>query len=316
MRFTLLLAFTVSCFAQQMPRFNIPVMGDSTNLPQQRIGVDDLIGISVYDSPELTRSVRVGSEGTIRLPMLKQRIKAAGLMPSELENAIGEALKSEDIFVDPIVTVSLVESRSRPINVVGAVKMPLTFQATGLTTLLDAISRAGGLSDDAGSEILVSKAQDGADGKPVVLTRRIPVQGLIDLADPELNVRLEGGEEIRVPDAGKVYVVGNIKQPGSFPIKDGTETTVLKALAMSQGLMPFATKNAYIYRQEANGGKNEIPIELTKIMERKAPDVPLLANDILYIPDNKGRRNVVTAMEKVLGIGGALGAAAIYTTTR
>ncbi len=312
MRSILLIAFAASSFAQQPVRFSMPSMGDSTNLPQQRIGVDDLVGISVYDSPELTRSVRVGSDGTIRLPMLKQRIKAEGLMPSELENAIGDALKSEDIFIDPIVTVSLVESRSRPINVVGAVKMPLTFQATGLTTLLDALSRAGGLSDDAGSEILISKAQPGADGKPVVLTRRISVSGLIDLADPELNVRLDGGEEIRVPDAGKVYVVGNIKHPGAFPIKDGSESTVLKALALSEGLMPFATKTAYIYRQETSGGKNEIPIELDKIMHRKAPDVPLLANDILYIPDNKGRRNVVYALEKVVGIGGAAAAASIY----
>src|SRR4051812_13205620 len=119
----------------------------------------------------------------------------------------------------------------------------------------------------------------------------IPVKALIDAADPELNIKLEGGEEIRVPDAGKVYVVGNIKKPGAFPIKDATETTVLKALALSEGLMPYATKMAYIYRQEGGtGGKSEIPIELSKIMKRQAPDVPMMANDILYIPDNSGRR--------------------------
>jgi polysaccharide export outer membrane protein len=83
-------------------------------------------------------------------------------------------------------------------------------------------------------------------------------------------------------------------------------------LALSQGLMPYAAKVAYIYRREGNGSKNEIPIPLNKIMERKAPDTPLLANDILYVPDNKGRRLTLGALEKILILGSGAGAAAIY----
>lgn len=286
---------------------------DSTNLPMQKIGPDDLIGITVYDAPELTRTARVATDGTIRLPMLKQRIKIAGLFPSDVETAISDALKAEDIFVDPIVTVSIVEYRSRPINVVGAVKAPVTFQAFGNVTLLDALSRAGGLADYAGSEILVSQSQPGEQGKSVLLTRRIAVKGLIDQADPELNIKLEGGEEIRIPDAGKIYVVGNVKKPGAFPIRDTAESSVLKSLALSEGLMPYALKTAYIYRREAgSGGNSEIQVDLEKIMQRKVPDVPLLANDILYIPDNKGRRNLASVMEKVVAIGGGAAVATIY----
>jgi polysaccharide export outer membrane protein len=288
------------------------------NLPQQKIGPDDLIGISVYDAPELTRTVRVGADGTIRLPMLKQRIPASGLFPSDLETTVAEALKKEDIFVDPIVTVSVVEYRSRPINVVGAVKLPLTFQSTGTITLLDALSRAGGLSDTAGAEVLVSRSQPGADGNSVLLTRRIAVKDLIDAADPELNIKLEGGEEIRVPEAGRVYVVGNVKKPGAFPIKDTSETTVFKVLAMSEGLMPYSTKLAYIYRREGGAaGKSEIPIELEKIMHRKAPDVPLMANDILYIPDNSGRRKTMTALDRIATFGaGTVSGVLVYGTMR
>jgi polysaccharide export outer membrane protein len=308
----LLTAFSAIAAAQQSGRVILPSF-NGDNLPQQKIGPDDLIGISVYDSPELTRTVRVGADGSFRLPMLKQRITASGLLPADLEIAIGDALRKEDIFVDPIVTVSIVEYRSRPINVAGAVKRPLTFQATGSITLLDALARAEGLSELAGSEILVSRSQIGESGTPVMLTRRIPVKSLIDGADPELNLKLEGGEEIRVPEAGRVYVVGNIKKPGAFPIKDATDTTVLKALALSEGLMPFATKLAYIYRQEGGAaGKSEIPIELEKIMQRKSPDVLLLANDILYIPDSKSRRNVANALEKIVMVGGGMAAASIY----
>jgi polysaccharide biosynthesis/export protein len=289
------------------------VANDSPNLPFQQIGADDLIGLYVYDSPELTRTVRVGADGAIHLPLLKIPIKASGLFPFQLECSIVEALRAQNLFVDPVVTVAVVEYRSRPIKVVGAVKTPATFQASGTTTLLDALSFAGGLSEFAGPDIVVSGSHFNSAATSTALSQRIRVKDLISGSDPALNLRLFGGEEIRVPDAGKIYVVGNIKKPGVFPIRDDSESSVLRILALTEGLVPFATKTAYIYRQEGGTkGGTEIPVDLNKIMERKAPDIPLLANDILYIPDNKGRRGMTTAVEKVLLLGGGLGAAAIY----
>lgn len=283
----------------------------AANLPAQAVGPYDLIAVSVYDAPELSRTVRIGADGFIRLPMLKQRIKAQGLYPSDLETAIGQALRQEQILVDPFVTVTIAEYHSRPISVAGAVKMPLVFQAEGPTTLLEAIARAQGLREDASREILVSRSQPGPDGKPVLLTRRINVRSLIDEADPALNVKLNGGEEIRVPEVGKIYVVGNVKKPGAFPVQDGSDTTVLQMLALAEGLEPFANKQAFIYRQEAAGRKNEIPVQIDKIMQRKSPDVPLTANDIFYVPDNKGRRLSFAALEKVLLFGSTAGATAL-----
>jgi polysaccharide export outer membrane protein len=281
-----------------------PVEVGGANLPAQKIGANDLIAVSVYDAPEFTRTVRVGADGQIRLPMLKQRLKAEGLLPGELEEAIAQALNAEQILVDPVVTVTVVEYHSRPISVAGAVKNPVTFQAIGAVSLLEALTRAGGLSQEAGPEILVTRTQAGADGAPVALTRRIAVKALIDAADPEVNVKLYGGEEIRVPEAAKVFVVGNVKKPGAYPVQDTTETTVLKMLAMAEGLAPYAAKQAYIIRRDAgSGAKHELPIELKKIMERKAPDVPLMANDILYVPDNSGRRATVGVLDRVAGFG-------------
>lgn len=274
------------------------------NLPSQPVGVDDLIAVSVYGAPELTRTVRVSQAGDIRLPMLKQRIKVSGLLPAAMEEAIAKALSDEQLFVDPVVTVHIAEYKSRPISVAGAVKRPLTFQAYGVVTLLDALTRAEGLSTDAGSEILVTRLEKYDDGTSKTLTRRIPVKGLIDAADPELNLKLTGGEEIRVPDVGKVFVVGNVKKPGAFKIEDSNDTTVMKVLAQAEGLMPYAQKLAYIYRKEATGtGKNEIPIPLEDIMKRKATDVPLMANDILYIPDNSGKRKTMTALDRMATFG-------------
>lgn len=277
-----------------------PTLGG--NLPAQKIGSNDLLSLSVYGAPELTRTVRVSAEGFLRLPMLKQKIEAKGLMPSELEDRIAAALSIEEILVDPVVTVTIAEYHSRPISVAGAVKAPLTFQALGQTTLLEALTRAQGLSAEAGTEILVTRPQLVPGGVPRI--ERIPVKGLIDLADPALNVTLEGGEEVRVPQIGRVFVVGNVKHPGAFKIEDGFGLTLLKALAMAEGLMPYATKEAFIYRHgdtASGGAQQEVLVDLRKILDRKLPDVPLSANDILYIPDNRSARLTMTTIDRVIG---------------
>ena len=127
-------------------------------------------------------------------------------------------------------------------------------------------------------------------------------------ADPALNIRLVGGEEIRVPPTGKVYVVGNVRKPGIYPIQQGNQSTVFEMIAMSEGLAPYWKKQAYIYRREGGkDGRNEIQVDLAKIMDRKGMDIILQANDILYIPDNKGQRLTNTIIERIGGFGTATG---------
>jgi len=283
----------------------------TANLPAQRIGPRDLIAVQVYDSPELSRSLRVGADGTVRMPMVKSRIKAEGLMPGDLEAVLAKTLEEEGLIVEPFVTVTVVEYSSHPISVAGSVRNPLTFQANSPVTLLEALTRAGGLTPEAGSEILISKSQPGPGGENASLIQRVPVKALIDAADPDSNIKLTGGEEVRVPEAGRIFVVGNVKKPGAFPVQNGGETSVLKMLALAEGLAPFSAKQAFIYRREASGSKNEIPIELNKIMQRKLPDATLLANDVLYIPDNHGRRLGIAALEKLLMFGSTAGATAL-----
>jgi polysaccharide biosynthesis/export protein len=295
-----------------------PSSGDSgaANLPIQKVGANDLISVGVYDAPELTRTVRVSADGFIRLPMIKQRIKAEGLMPIDLETQIASALKTENLIVDPFVTVTVAEYTSRPISVMGAVRRPITFQAVGQVTLLDALARAEGLSADAGTEILLSRPVPNAD-PGIGLAQRIAVKDLIDGANPAVNIKLAGGEEIRVPEAGKIYVVGNVKKPGAFGMKDANESSVLKAVALAEGLLPYASRQAFIYRREGGAAqKNEITIELRRILERKSPDVAILPNDILYVPDAKGARAGLAALEKILMFGSGATSALIYAGVR
>jgi polysaccharide export outer membrane protein len=264
------------------------------------------VAVSVYDAPELTRTLRVEQDGTINLPLLKVGVKAAGLLARELEGSLVEALKSEQILVDPVVKVTVVEYHSRPISVMGAVKKPLTFQAVGTVTLLDALARAEGLSLDAGTEVLVSRPQPSPDSRGEIsatLVERIPLHRLMKDADPAVNYLLHGGEEIRVPEASKIFVVGNVKKPGAFAVRAADDNSVLKLVALSEGTLPYAAKLAYIYRRDETGVKKEIPVEFEKIMQRKAPDVMLQADDILYIPDNKARRNTITAIDRITSFG-------------
>jgi polysaccharide export outer membrane protein len=139
----------------------------------------------------------------------------------------------------------------------------------------------------------------------------------MEAGDPKLNLKLEGGEQISVPEIGRVFIVGNIRKPGAFAVQEISDTTVLKVLAMSEGLAPFAAKQPTSTAGRAlAGSKTEILIELKKIMDRKSPDVALMANDILYIPDNTGRRTALTALEKILSFGSTAGATALVYRNR
>ena len=284
------------------------------SLPSQKLGPDDLIGVSVYSAPELSGNVRIRPDGTITVPMLKQPIRVADLYPSEVATAIADALRTGNVLVNPVVTVSVVEYRSRPIEVVGAVVKPLTFQETGTMTLLDALAMCEGLANNAGPDILVTKNKE-VNGQLTRVTQRIPVKALMDGSDPSLNIPLSGGESIRVPEAGNIYVMGSVKKPGAFPVRDAAQSSVLRALAISEGLLPYSGHVAYIYRRtDTQSAANLIPVELKKMIDRKSPDVPLLPGDMLYVPDRSGTRNFATVMEKMLLVSSGLGAAAIYTT--
>ncbi|HEX4165622.1 MAG TPA: polysaccharide biosynthesis/export family protein [Bryobacteraceae bacterium] len=311
MKQIVLLLFLFGLAYGQEPDISVPPPGVAPNqsgsLPIQRVGPDDLLSLSVADSPELTRNFRVTNSGVLVLPLLKERIQASGKLPGEIEEEISTALVKEQLFVQPVVSVSVAEYRSLPVSVMGAVRHPTTFQATGDVSLLDALTRADGLSQDAGSEILITRLR-ASGNEDHTFTQRISVKRLIDAADPTLNIRLHGGEEVRVPPAGRVYVIGNVKKTGVFPIEDDNDTTVLKVIAQSEGLLPYTNKDAFIYRREAGkDNRNEIPVQLTRIMEHKSPDIQLQANDILYIPDSKGKKLSAQTIQTLTGFGVSAG---------
>ena len=308
--FASVLPLTAQDAARQFVPAPVADLSPSANLPFQPVGPEDLIGLQVYDAPEFTRTVRVSKEGSIRLPMLKSSIRVQGLLPDEIGVLVKEELEREQLLVDPFVTVTIVEFHSRPISVTGAVRTPTIFQAIGSVTLLDALARAGGLiTEQAGPEIIVTRP-NGDTGTQSI--QRIPVKALFAGSDPALNLKLTGGEEVRVPDVGKIIVSGSVVHPGPVPVLDGAANTVTTAIAQAGGTIQYYDHTAYIYRPDDKGAMHEIKVDLGKILGRKAPDVTLQAKDILYVPDSPRRRITQNTINSVTGVGASATTAAIY----
>jgi polysaccharide biosynthesis/export protein len=256
-----------------------PVTIGDFNLPSQPIGVSDLIRLGVSNSPELSRSFRVDPQGNLNLPLLKAPISARGLTPNALGDEVAGALRAQHLLVNPVVVVSVVEYGGRGVSIAGAVKMPATVQDLGNLRVLTALVQAGGLLPEAGPEIIVEQ--------PDGTTQRLSVRKLFDGLHPELNIRVGMGSQITVPECERVFIVGDVKRPGAFPFLSVDDTTVLQLLALSGGLVSYSRNKAYIYRTEPGSPqKREIEIPLRRILDRKAPDVKLAANDILYVPSN------------------------------
>jgi polysaccharide export outer membrane protein len=292
------------------PGLSVPtvsVTAAGANLPLLPIGIADLIHLNVSDSPELSQSFRVDNLGNLNLPLLRSPMHAQGLMPDALGAQITIALRAQHLLVNPIVAVSVVEYRSRTVTISGAVKTPTTIQELGDLRVLNALSQAGGLLPEAGTEVIVEQ--------PDGVSHRLPVRELLDGLHPELNIPLAAGAQIRVPQGDQVYVVGNVKKPGAFPFRNMQDTTVLQLLALSGGLDAFARRTAYIYRAEPGGTqKREIEVPLRRILDRKADDVKLVANDILYVPTNGKLKASASVINHVTGMGNTAVSAAIWSS--
>jgi polysaccharide biosynthesis/export protein len=290
------------------------------------VGPGDLLHIDVFDVPELSRDVRVTDSGEIGFPLVPERIQAAGLTPFQVERKIEEVLATNGLVVHPQVSVFLREQSSQPISVIGAVAHSTVMQASRPMTLLEVLAQAGGISDDAGADVVITRVRavsapqvkqisdvpDTAEGVAGGATESshtitIRIQDLLESGNTDYNIQIVGGDIISIPRAGIVYILGfGISQPGGYVMQGhGDQVTVLKAIALAHGLTSFArADDSVILRNNPTTGKRDaIPVPLKKIQNHKADDIPLLSNDILYIPDSKGKKALARGVESALGIG-------------
>jgi len=283
------------------------------------IGSSDVLAIDVFEVPDFSREVQVNISGYISLPLLPTKIKAAGLTAFQLQDKLAELLQVNGLVSNPQVTVVVKEQHSQPITIVGAVRSPMVYQAVRPTTLLEALTAAGGIADDAGGVVLVTRngtdaapgdanASNGGGAADIIppTTLTINLDDLINSGDSRFNIGLQGGDVVSVPRAGIIYVMGAVQRPGGFVItNDHEQVTSLKALTLAGGLTPTAKGGqAVILRNNKETGKrDQVPIDLSKILKLKGEDVALLPDDILYVPDSSGKRAFNKTGNILLGLG-------------
>jgi polysaccharide biosynthesis/export protein len=281
------------------------------------IGAGDLIHIDVFDVPDLSRDVRVSETGRISLPLVPHRISVSGCSPFQLGQRIEGVLQANGLVMHPQVSVTVKEQNSEAVSIVGAVGHPMVYHEFAPTSLLQVLAEAGGISGDAGDSILITRQSPPAEtcGKtdadppsdppsdPQTIT--VKLSDLLESGDPAFNIPVYGGDVITVPRAGIVYIAGAVSQPGGYTLHNpGEAINTMEAIALAHGLASTAkANNAVILRKDpATGQTKEINVKLKKIMARKAPDVQLYANDILYVPDSTGKHVLARAGEAALAI--------------
>jgi polysaccharide export outer membrane protein len=260
-----------------------PAAGQETSA-EYKIGPKDLLEISVLGVPEINKlNVRVSEEGRITLPLLGE-IAVGELTKFELEKKLA-ALAGEKIVLAPQVTVHIVEYRSRRVSVVGAVEKPGSFELVGRRTVLQAVAEAGGLSRDAGDEIIVIRQLPAGESTSL----RLSVDGLFVRADPALNIVLEPGDVVNVPveRTAPLYVFGQVRNPGALQVKRSSPPSLTQAIAQAGGFTDRANrKKVRIRRKDASGKETEFTVNVRDILRGKAKDVPLLVNDTVYVPES------------------------------
>jgi polysaccharide export outer membrane protein len=276
-------------------------------LPDCIIGPDDVLIISVYDAPDVSGEYRVSPTGQIELPLLPEAILAAGLTPAQLSEQIGEKYCKAEIISHPRVTVALKESRVHAVTIAGAVKRPQIYPVFGKTTLLDVLSQAEGLADDAGNLAIVTRGaaalhairqpgacESAAQRASCEDTFSVDLSQLTETGNPAVNVELYPGDRVTVQHAGIVYVVGAVNRPGGFPLKTGQkDMTVMQAVALAEDLKPTAAgKKALIIHKNLAGPneREEIAVNLNNVLAGRDSDLRLQANDILFVPDSPRKK--------------------------
>lgn len=249
-----------------------------TDKEDYEIGPRDVLEIVIWDHDDLKREVHVSRKGEFSFPLIG-KVHADGITVAQLEKKIGDELSGRYI-IDPQVSITVKEYRSKRVFILGEVETPGEYPLTGETTLVEVLTLAGGPTEDAGSEVIVIRPKNHREN-PVSLEEAREDE-IIDLSlrkllegDTSQNVFLEPNDTIYIPHAEYFYVFGEVKKPGRYSMEKGT--TVLKAITTAGGVSEKAAINKTRIVREQEGAKIEIQVKMTD---------PLEPEDIVMVPES------------------------------
>lgn len=235
------------------------------------IGAQDVLTVTVWDSPDLSGKYTVEADGSFSFPLIG-RIKAGGLTLRQFEQELNKRL-ADGYFKNPQVSVAVETYRSQRIFIVGEVRNPGAYQLTGDMTLIEAIARAGSTTNAASLEAIVVRAPAGKQSDGPILpgqqgnaeTHRVNLRDLQSGALAK-NIALRDGDTIYVPRAASIYVFGQVRSPGAYALQDA-DTTVLQALSLAGGVTDRGAMNRIRIVRVVKGEKVEIKVKLTDLVQ-------------------------------------------------
>lgn len=276
---------------------HVPAGGDSA----VRLGAGDLIEVSVYSVPDLDTKLRVSTTGEVYLPLIDY-VHVAGLTIDEAEAVIERRLDRGGFVKNPHVQIFVQEYNSQGASLLGEIAKPGIYPVLGDQKLFSLISAAGGLTDRAGKSITITHLGQ----VPVT----VPISHNID-DHPESNVAVLPGDIVTVRRADIVYVVGEVNRPSGF-LMDSGHLSVLQAIALAGGTNSTAKLNAARIVRKGPAGLVIVPVQLKKLMEAKISDLPMQADDILFVPTSARKLMESRTAEAAVQMATAAGIVAIH----
>jgi polysaccharide biosynthesis/export protein len=264
----------------------------ATDAPETVIGSGDLLRVSVFGVNTFDEEVRVSARGEISLPLIGD-VHVAGLNTDEAQSLIRKKLIEGNFMVHPEVSVFEKEYATQGVAVLGEVQKPGVYPLLGPHHLFDVLSFAGGMTPKAGSEVTITHHDRPDQPHNVTLAGDVAKSNAA-------NVEILPGDTVVVSKAGIVYVVGDVKSPAGVVMVNGSEMTVVKALAMAGGANPTASLNGGKIIRRTPQGPQEIPIQLKLILAAKAADPKLEAEDIVFVPSSTAKGAAKRGLEAIV----------------
>lgn len=261
-----------------------------------KFGPGDLLEVNVYNVPELTTRARISNAGDIYLPLIDY-VHIEGLTQEEAQALIEKRLEDGGFVRNPHVTIFVSEASSQGVTIIGDVARPGIYPDVADRKLYTIISEAGGFTATASRKVAILRRN-----RPDPIRIDLPRNLTDDLSG---NVEIYPGDTINIPRAPIIYVVGDVNRPSGLVIDNG-QLTVLQALALAGGTNRTAKLGAARIIRKGPNGMTETKLQIKKMLEAKAPDVALQADDILFIPVSGAKiaatKTVDTAMSAALAI--------------
>ncbi|MEZ5317453.1 MAG: polysaccharide biosynthesis/export family protein [Vicinamibacterales bacterium] len=265
--------------------------------PDYQIGPGDMLKFSVSGLGMFNVSARVSNTGKVHIPYAGV-LKVAGQTPHQVEALVADTLKTGGLVKDPWVTVTIEQYRAQPVYILGEVSDPGQYVIKDEMYLVDLITLSGGFNEVATPTGYLYRRRTDANGLPEGEAApdeaiEIDFKALNEGTRPDLNLKLRGGDVLYVPQRRRdfFFVVGDVLKPGAFEIRwDAQAVLASQAIGRAGGPMRTAKlSKGVLVRSDAEGHREEVPVDFKAILEGRQADITMRANDVLFIPGSTAK---------------------------